>query len=153
MFAYCNNNPTNKADPLGLFSLGSLFSGVSLLSVGITACIAAVTIVTAGACAPLAAIAAVTFGAGAVTAVNGASEVAESITGTNPVRDYLYGGDAAAYEKGRDAMASIAKVGTMVLTAASASGCNLCFTAGTLIKSEDGLIPIEEIEPGNLVWA
>ena len=151
MFAYCNNNPVNNADPLGLFSFGDLFKGVSLLSIGIAACVAAVTVVTAGACAPLAIAAAVTFGAGAVTAVNGASEVTEAVTGYNPVRDTLYGGNSAAYEKDRDRIATIAQVGTIAINTASA--LNLCFVAGTLIKSEDGLIPIEEIEPGDLVWA
>ncbi|MCC3865688.1 Hint domain-containing protein [Terrisporobacter petrolearius] len=28
-----------------------------------------------------------------------------------------------------------------------------CFTAGTLISTEDGLVPIEDIEEGDLVWA
>ena len=151
MFAYCNNNPVNNSDPLGLFSFGDLFRGVSLLSIGIAACVAAVTIVTAGACAPLAVAAAVTFGAGAVTAVNGASEVAESVTGYNPVRDTLYGGDTAAYERDRDTIATVAEVGTMIISAASAY--DLCFIEGTLVKAAEGLVPIEEIEAGNYVWA
>ena len=28
-----------------------------------------------------------------------------------------------------------------------------CFVAGTLVLTEDGLIPIEEVEGGMLVWA
>ena len=28
-----------------------------------------------------------------------------------------------------------------------------CFVAGTLVLTEDGLIPIEEVEEGMLVWA
>ena len=151
LFTYCSNNPSNSSDPLGLFDFGSLFEGASLLSIGITACIVAVTVVTAGACAPLAAVAAVTFGAGAVTAINGASEVTEAVTGYNPVRDIAYGGNTAGYEKDKKTASIIAQVGTALLSVASQF--DICFVSGTLVKTEDGLKPIEQITQGEYVWA
>ena len=33
------------------------------------------------------------------------------------------------------------------------NGGNVCFVAGTLVSTEEGQIPIEDIEPGMLVWA
>lgn len=35
----------------------------------------------------------------------------------------------------------------------AANGSNVCFVAGTLILTEDGQVPIEEIEEGDYVYA
>lgn len=67
MFAYCGNNPVMGNDPTGELNWGKLFSGASLLAVGITVCAAALTVVTAGACTPLLVAACATFDSGAVT--------------------------------------------------------------------------------------
>ena len=152
MFAYCNNNPVMGYDPSGTFSFGTLFSGVSLLSIGITACAVAAAAVTAGACLPLLLAATATFTAGGITVLNGASEVVESFTDYNVMRDGYYGGDRAYYEAQRDTFSTVATVGTMVTSAGMASG-NVCFIAGTLVQTEDGTKPIEELQPGDRVWA
>ena len=93
-----------------------------------------------------------TFVAGGVTVANGAAEVIESVTEYNYMRDGVFGGDAAFYSGQRDAMATAASIGTMVVGAASASGA-VCFAAGTMIQTEGRLKPIEEIEAGDKVWA
>ena len=52
-YAYCLNDPINSVDSTGNFSFKNLFSGVNLVSIGITAITAAATILTCGAAAPL----------------------------------------------------------------------------------------------------
>jgi hypothetical protein len=140
------------SDPSGTFSFSTLFSGASLLAIGITACAVAATAITAGACLPLALAATATFAAGGMTVLNGSAEVIESVTGHNYMRDDVYGGDAAFYETQKQVFATAAEIGTAVVTAGTAAG-NVCFIAGTLVQTEDGPKPIEEIRPGDNVWA
>lgn len=110
---------------------------------------------TCGAAAPvMVAVAAVTASAGALTVVNGAAEVAESVTGYNVVRDGAFQGNAAAYNTYRNGAKMVAEVGTMICGAYySAKGGNVCFVAGTLVKTGDGAKPIEGIRTGDMVWA
>ena len=152
MFAYCGNNPVMGYDPTGEFDWKTFVNGASLLSVGVTACLVAATVVSGGACAPLLAVAVVTFAAGGVTAVNGASEIIESATGYNVVRDGLYGGDVQGYEMQRDILATTAAVGTTALSLASGSTA-LCFVAGTVVLAAEGSRTIETIMAGDMVWA
>ena len=152
MFAYCRNNPVNRADPTGDIDWGTLFDGVGLLSVGITACVVAAAVVSGGACLPLLVVAGATFMAGGMTVANGAAEVVESITGNNVMRDTVYGGNTAYYEKQKVFFSTVAEAGTAVLSLKSGS-TNLCFVAGTVILAEEGRKRIEEIEPGDYVWA
>ena len=84
--------------------------------------------------------------------MNGTAEVVESATGYNYMRDGLYGGDKAFYEAQRNAYATASVVGTAVITAGSSAG-GICFVAGTLVQTEDGNRPIEEIKTGDQVWA
>ena len=139
-------------DPNGDWDLGSFFEGVSLLSIGIVACVTAATVVTGGACAPLLVAATATFVAGGMTVANGASEVLESVTGYNVMRDGVYGGDVAFYEAQKQVFATVAEIGTAVLGMASQNP-GLCFVAGTMILIEEGAKEIEAIEEGDLVWA
>ena len=152
MFAYCQNNPVMRIDPSGNIDWSSLFEGVGLLSIGITACIVAATIVSGGACLPLLIVAGATFVAGGITIANGVAEVVESATEYNFMRDTVYGGDVQAYESQKLFFEVTAEAGTAMLAGFSDSP-NLCFIAGTIILAEEGRKAIEEIEAGDRVWA
>ena len=155
MFAYCNNNPVMGYDPSGEWSLGTFVGGASLLATGIAAIAIGVSVITCGAAAPLMiAVAAVTSSAGTLTAVNGAAEIAESITGYNVVRDGGFAGNGEAYDFYRSSTKAVAQVGSIICGAyMAANGGSICFVAGTLVLTSVGEIPIEEIEAGDFVWA
>ena len=139
---------------MGTFSLSTLFSGISLISIGVAAIAVAATILTCGAAAPLmVGVAAVTATAGAATVINGTAEVVESVTGYNYVRDGLMGGNERAYQKQRDTFKLIAELGTAVCSAYVAVTGSVCFTAGTKVTTDTGQKPIEEIEAGDYVMA
>ena len=155
LFAYCANNPVMGYDPTGTWDWGVALSGAGLLATGLMALAAAATILTCGAAAPvMVAVATVTAAAGVLTTVNGAAEVVEAGTGYNVVRDGAFGGDTQAYETYRNATATIAEVGTAICgTYYAAKGGNVCFVAGTLVQSDQGAIPIENVSAGTMVWA
>ena len=155
LFAYCGNNPVMGSDPTGEWDWGTFLNGASLIATGAMAIAAAATVLTCGAAAPLmVAVATVTASAGVLTVANGAAEVTESVTGYNVIRDGAFGGDEAAYNTYRDSTKFIAEVGTSICGAYySAKSGNVCFVAGTLVCTEDGEIPIEDIHTGDLVWA
>ena len=142
-------------DPTGAWDWGTAISGAGLLVTGLTALAAAATILTCGAAAPLmVAVAAVTASAGALTAVNGVAEVVEAGTGYNAVRDGVFGGNAQAYETYKGVTSTVAEVGTMICGSYyAAKGGNVCFVAGTLVRSDQGAIPIETVTAGTMVWA
>ncbi len=155
LFAYCGNNPVMGYDPTGEWSWSKFFNGAKLLSVGITAIAAAATILTCGAAAPvMVAVAAVTLTAGTLTAVNGVAEVVEAGTDYNFVRDGAFGGNAEAYNTYSKAMETVSEVGTIICGSYyAAKGGNVCFVAGTMIVASVGLVPIEEIKAGDMVYA
>ena len=155
MFAYCGNNPVTGYDPMGNWDWGTFFNGAGLISTGVSAIVAASAILACGAAAPImAAVATVTVIAGALTMVNGAAEVAEAATGYNVVRDGMFGGNTQAYEAYRDATAMVAEIGTAITGSYyAAKGGNVCFVEGTLVQTEQGAIPIEDITAGTRVWA
>ena len=142
-------------DPSGTWDWGIALSGASLMATGAIAITAALTVLSCGAAAPLMSLViATTLAAGTLTAVNGVAEVVEAGTGYNVVRDGMFGGDAATYETHREMTATIAEVGTTVCGSYySAKGGNVCFVAGTPVKTSSGDVPIEELSPGDLVWA
>ena len=142
-------------DPAGTWDWGTFFSGINLLSVGITAIATALTVATCGAASPLmAAVAAVTFSTGALTTVNGVAEVVEAGTGYNFVRDGIMGGDAEFYEEYKGINKTIAEFGTAMLGMYyGAKGGNVCFVAGMLIVTAFYHTDIENIKVGDLVWA
>lgn len=129
--------------------------GAKLLSVGITAIATAATILTCGAAAPvMVAVAAVTLTAGTLTAVNGVAEVVEAGTDYNFVRDGAFGGNAEAYNTYSKVMETVSEVGTIICGSYyAAKGGNVCFVAGTMIVASAGLVPIEEIKAGDMVYA
>ena len=162
-YAYCLNDPINSVDSTGNFSFKNLFSGVNLVSIGITAITAAATILTCGAAAPImVAVATATAVAGTATVVNGMAEIGEGLTassdtsndGTNFVRDWIMGGNADAYEKQKRIFSAAAQVGTVICGAyTAAKGGNVCFVAGTQVETADGSTAIENIKEGDRVFA
>jgi hypothetical protein len=142
-------------DPTGTWDWGAALSGAGLLATGLTAIAVAATILTCGAAAPLmVAVATVTAAAGVLTTVNGVAEVVEAGTGYNVVRDGVFGGNTQAYETYRDVTSTVAEIGTAICGSYyAAKGGNVCFVAGTLVQSEQGAIPIENVSVGTMVWA
>lgn len=155
MFAYCSNNPVMNVDPTGEWSWSKFLNGVRLLTVGITAIVTAATVLTCSAAAPvMAVVAMVTLGSGTLTAVNGVAEVVEAGTGYNIVRDGVMGGNAEAYETYSKTTEIVSEVGTIICGSYyAAKGGNVCFVAGTMIASSVGLVLIEDIESGDMVYA
>ncbi len=152
MFSYCGNNPVMGYDPTGEINWSKLFSGTGLLAIGVMACLTAAAVVTAGACTPLLIAAGATFVAGGMTVLNGAAEVVESFTDYNYMRDSVYGGDEEAYENQKDFFATTAEIGSMAISGA-AGLYDVCFVAGTVVLTAEGLKAIEKIEAGEFVWA
>ena len=152
MFAYCMNNPINRSDPNGSWSLpnwAKVAIGVAVIAVA-----AAVTVATAGAAGPVvAAVNCAAHGAlvgsvtqGAIGAVTGAlsGAVKHRITTGS-----WKGAGQAALDGAADGFMTGAITGA--ITGAATSGA--CFIAGTLVQIEDGEKPIEEIKVGDYVWA
>ncbi|MBQ8387629.1 MAG: hypothetical protein IJX46_01725 [Clostridia bacterium] len=148
LYAYCFNNPVNMVDPFGDWpNWDKLFKGVLLATVGVMA-VAAVAL-SGGACAPLVAVGyAVMAVSGATAAAVGASEVYESITDENPLKDAV---GEEVYDGLKDISIAGISLGSSIVQSAPSEG--VCFVEGTLVSSSDGLIPIEQIKSGDMVWA
>ena len=115
LFAYCGNNPVMGFDPSGMFDWGSLFQGIGWLTTGVTALFVGLSVLTCGVATPLmVGVALLTTGAGALTTINGASEMGEAFTGYNVMRDGVFQGNAAAYNAYAYSTATVAQVGTAI---------------------------------------
>ena len=166
LFAYCANNPVVRTDPSG----DSWWGWVAAVAVVVVLAVA--TVVTCGGAAAA---------AGAVAAV--ASGVAASSTAATVAAGAFIGASTAlavsvvAAVDESDSLEEFADYGETALDETlrggifgglnaysmhqrqnprqEIKGCtdNSCFIAGTLVKTTDGDIPIEEIEEGDLVWA
>ena len=152
MFAYCMNNPMNRTDPDGTWSLpnwAKVAIGVAVIAVS-----AAVTVATAGAAGPvMAAVNCAAHGAlvgsvtqGAIGAVSGA--LSGAVTHRITTGSWK-GAGQAALDGAADGFMQGAITGA--ITGAATSGA--CFIAGTFVQIEDGEKPIEEIQAGDYVWA
>ena len=114
-YAYCGNNPVMGYDPYGTFDWSSFGKGAGWLAIGITAICVGVSVLTCGVAAPaMMAVAAVTVTAGALTAVNGVSELGEAATGHNFVRDDVFRGNEKAYDVYSNTTAAVAEIGTAI---------------------------------------
>ena len=102
-------------DPYGTFDWSSFGKGAGWLAIGITAICVGVSVLTCGVAAPaMMAVAAVTVTAGALTAVNGVSELGEAATGHNFVRDDVFRGNEKAYDVYSNTTAAVAEIGTAI---------------------------------------
>ncbi|MBE6630735.1 MAG: hypothetical protein E7624_07810 [Ruminococcaceae bacterium] len=152
MFAYCFNNPVNMIDSMGNWpDWDMLVKGALLTFIGVG--VAAATILTAGtATAPLCTLGA--WAASAITTASittaaiGASEVIESFTGENVIKNVV---GEEAYNATKSAAVTVTSMGMTYL--ASGGNFDICFVAGTPIQTDEGEKAIEHIQPGDMVWA
>ena len=153
MFAYCGNNPVNRTDASGEDWWHWAAAAAIVVVVGLA------VVATAGGVAGAAL---------AITAV--ANGVAVSSTATTVAAGVFVGSAyalassaySAALESntaeefaqyGEEALIATAVGGGVGgVSAYSLPGHN-CFVAGTSIKAENGNVPIENIQSGDLVWA
>ena len=166
MFAYCGNNPVNRIDPTG----HDWWHWVAAAAIVVVAA-AAVVVTAGGAAAAVAAVASVASGVAAATT---ASTVAAGVfIGTSTalaVSAYSAAANSNSAEEFADYGASAL---TSTVTGGSFGGAygyslsqsqnysnsssvpseGICFVAGTMVKMQDGHIPIEEIVVGDYVWA
>ena len=160
LFAYCDNNPVARTDDGGEFwhiaigaVVGAIGGAVSSIvsqaisgekinwkAVGISAAGGAVSGAITAAC-PCMAPALVGVVEGTISAATYAAT--EKIAyGRNPsLKDTLQVGITSGVMAG-----GLQFVGQKL-------GWIQCFIAGTLVATKNGLVPIEDIEPGDLVWA
>lgn len=154
MFAYCGNNPMMNIDPYGeswwewiaaavvvvaLVTASVITCGGVAAAAGTAAAIASGTCTAVSTTATVITGAAVGSGTALVTTAIIASDEAESIDefadyGEEALRNTLIGGVIGGLEGFSNASSK-------------------CFIAGTLVYSDDGAIPIEQIKTGDYVWA
>jgi hypothetical protein len=152
-----NNNPVNLKDSTGEWP--ELTANQKKVAIGLA---------VIGACALVAGIAVVTGGAGAAIAVGalkgaitGATIGAASGAATNGAITYVTsGGDIEATKKAAidgaaDGFMTGAITGAITggIKGAKTSSCNSghCFVAGTRVQTDEGLVPIEDIQEGDYV--
>lgn len=145
LFIYCMNDPVNNRDEAGSWSLpnwAKVAIGAALI-VGA----AVVATVTTGGVACFAAGAAIGAAKGAVSGAIGGA-----VTGAIQSRIETGSWDGAL-EAAVDGAADGFLGGAIGGFITGGIASKHCFVAGTLIHTEDGLVPIEEIKPDQLVWA
>lgn len=153
LFAYCANNPVNRFDSDGNWSLPNW----AKIAIGVTIIVAAaaVTIATGGAAAGTvaAAVHCAAHGAfvgavtqGAIGAVTGAASGA--ISHRLSTGSWEGAGQAAI-----DGAATGFMEGTISGAISGAATSSYCFVAGTTVLTSTGSIAIENICQGDYVWA
>ena len=169
LFAYCGNDPVNRADPSG----DAWYHWV--LGAAVVAACAVATVATCGGFA--AAAASVCMVASGTAAASTAATVATSaligsatVYGTAAVSaamnsssldDFADQGDwgTVAVTAGSAAFSGLYGYGLYKTQSAQATNTNSnacpsqCFVEGTLILSQNGLVPIEKIKIGDFVWS
>ena len=116
LYCYCGNDPVNRFDPSGYaWEWSSFWQGVGYLVSGIGAIVAGALVIASGVATwPILLIAGITIGAGALTTINGVSEVVEAGTGYNFVEDTIFGGNSSAYNMYATITGTIATIGSIV---------------------------------------
>ncbi|MBR5786367.1 MAG: DNRLRE domain-containing protein [Clostridia bacterium] len=141
LFAYCGNNPVMGYDPYGTFDFWGFAKGVGRIVTGIAAVAAGVAVCVAGAPVAMIAVAAVTITAGVLTAVNGAADIQQSVTGNNFVRDTVFNGNQTTYDVYSGVTETVAAVGTAVCGKYVSSECVM---KGSVPGTEGSM----KLEPG-----
>ena len=154
LYTYAGNNPVTNTDVSGEY-LESVLDGASL-AVGLASIASwddststsqkVWDVLGVGADAVALALPIVPGGASlGIKGARGLDKAADIARGTDRATD------VATQAKTADKVADAAKSGKG--TAKSAKKSRGCFVAGTLVATEQGLVPIEEIEVGDRVWA
>ncbi len=145
LFIYCMNDPVNNKDEAGSWSLPN-WAKVAIGAALIVGAAVVATVATGGV-ACFAAGAAIGAAKGAVSGAIGGA-----ITGAIQSRIETGSWDGAL-EAAVDGAADGFLGGAIGGFITGGITSKHCFVAGTLIHTEDGLVPIEEIKPEQLVWA
>ena len=145
LFIYCMNDPVNLKDEAGSWSLPN-WAKIAI-SAAIIIGAAVVATVATGGVACIAAGAAIGAAKGAVSgavggAITGAIQSRIETGSWDNALEAAVGGAVDGFLGGA--------VGGFITGGITSK---YCFVAGTLIQAEDGLVPIEEIKPDQLVWA
>ena len=160
LFAYCDDNPVNRSDDGGDFwhilagaAIGAIGGAISSIvsqaisgedinwkAVGISAASGAISGAITAACPCMGPIA---------TGLVQGSLSAATYAATEKI---AYGRDPTVEDTLRVGITSGVMAGGMKFLAQEA-GFVQCFVAGTLVSAKSGLLPIEDIQPGDLVWA
>ena len=144
MFAYCLNDPVNRTDANGNWSLPN-WAKVAIGAVAIVG-LAVATVATGGtACA----VAGALHGA-VVGAMSGAASGA--ITGAIEHR-ITTGSWKGAGQAALDGAADGFMTGAIGGAIGGARSSSYCFIAGTAVLTAAGAVTIENIQPGDMVWA
>ena len=164
LFAYCGNNPVNRTDPMGdawwHWAVAAAVVAVAAVAVVVTAggaaaAITAVTLVANGAAASTTAatVAAGVF-IGSATAFAGSAYMA-AVSSDSADEFASYGGSALMTTTIGGLWGGISSYFSTRTPKPSSQPANTpaCFVAGTLVKTEHGSLPIEQIAIGDLVWA
>ena len=145
LFNYCMNDPVNRRDEAGSWSLPN-WAKVAIGAALIVGAAVVATVATGG-------VACFAYGA-AIGAAKGAvsGAIGGAISGAIESRIATGSWDGAleaAIDGAADGFLGSAIGGFIVGGLTSPN----CFVAGTPIQTENGAVPIEEIVPGQLVWA
>lgn len=145
LFNYCMNDPVNRRDEAGSWSLPN-WAKVAIGAALIVGAAVVATVATGG-------VACFAYGA-AIGAAKGAvsGAIGGAISGAIESRIATGSWDGAleaAIDGAADGFLGGAIGGFIVGGLTSPN----CFVAGTPIQTENGAVPIEEIVPGQLVWA
>lgn len=145
LFNYCMNDPVNRRDEAGSWSLPN-WAKVAIGAALIVGAAVVATVATGG-------VACFAYGA-AIGAAKGAvsGAIGGAISGAIESRIATRSWDGAleaAIDGAADGFLGGAIGGFIVGGLTSPN----CFVAGTPIQTENGAVPIEEIVPGQLVWA
>ena len=153
LFAYCMNNPVNRFDANGNWSLPN-WAKVAI-GVGIIAAAAAVTVATGGAAAGtlVAAVHCAAQGALVGAATQGAlGAVTGGISGAVMHR-MTTGSWSGATNAAIDGAATGFMTGAVTGAITGALSSPQCFVAGTTVLTATGAVAIEIIQKGDMVWA
>ena len=153
LFAYCANNPVNRFDENGNWSLPN-WAKVAI-GVGIIAAAAVVTVATGGAAAGtlVAAVHCAAQGAlvGAVT--QGAMGAVTGAISGAVMHRMTTGSWSGATNAAIDGAATGFMTGAVTGAISGAINSPYCFVAGTTVLTATGAVAIETIQKGDHVWA
>ena len=163
VFIYCANNPVMLKDEDGrwpgwITAVVAVAVAVVVAAAVVAAAPAAVCLVTAGllystglsvAAATTVATVGVNVAVG-VSLLSIADQATVEVTGQSAIKA-IPGVNDAAYEAFQGA-GQLATAGLMMAPGYS-DAAGVCFVAGTMVSTEEGLRPIEDIRPGDMVWA